>query len=352
MKPENIATTRAATLYITYKSLIRYTVLAALCLTATTQTNATLMAISFDDGGNNTGTGVIDVEGGYAVSGGFTVTAGLAAGDWTLLDGTASSPGSGSSPNGYFNYDNMVFLGSDPYLTSNGGLLFTNADGDQLNIWADAADTYSMWAASSSGGSYYVEAGSYPGFSGATGFGTSTITNAPAGTGVTPSSTAPAPSIQPACQWLHVALAGIRGNDLPVSCKTRISTTTNWVVSTNEISLINGNEPGDRFRRPREPVFPADQSPGGVRFQNPAYIFRAQPGEPHSVQNPSRPPFLFACPLAGGVAAGHRPALRPQFENTPLERVLGNSAQASTGWWFVFEKWEPAKSLDAAFSLR
>jgi len=70
-------------------------VLAALCLTVTTRANATLMAISFDDGGNNVGTGVIDVESGYAVSGDFTVTAGLAAGDWTLFDGTAASAGAG-----------------------------------------------------------------------------------------------------------------------------------------------------------------------------------------------------------------------------------------------------------------
>jgi hypothetical protein len=111
MKPENIATTRAATLYITYKSLIRYTMLAALCLTVTTRANATLMAITFDDGGKNTGSGVIDVESGYAVSGDFTVTAGLAAGDWTLFGETASSPGAGTSPNRYFNFDNIVFLG-------------------------------------------------------------------------------------------------------------------------------------------------------------------------------------------------------------------------------------------------
>jgi len=222
-------------LYITYNSFIRYTALAALCLTVTTRANATLMAISFDDGGNNAGTGVIDVESGYAVSGGFTVTAGLAAGDWTLFGETAASAGAGSSPNGYFNFDNMIFLGSDPYLTSNGGLLFTNTDGDQLNIWADAADTYSMWAANSSGG-YYVEAGYYAGFSGATGYGTSTITNAPL-SGVVQVSP-PALGIQPAASGFTLLWADT-GTTFRLLQNTDF-TTTNWVASTNEISLVDG----------------------------------------------------------------------------------------------------------------
>jgi hypothetical protein len=236
MKPVIIATTRAATLLNTYKTFIRLMALAAFILTVTTRAGATLMSISFDDGGNNAGSGVIDVEDGYAVSGDFTVTAGLAAGDWTLLGGSAASPGGGTSPNGYFNFDNMVFLDSDPYLTTSGGLLFTNTDGDQLNLWANAPDTYCLWAVNT-GGSYYVEAGSYPGFSGATGFGTSTITNAPAGTGVTPT-TAPALSIQPAADgftllWPDTGTTFrlLQNDDL---------TTTNWVASTNEVSLANG----------------------------------------------------------------------------------------------------------------
>ena len=236
MKPETIATTRAARLFVTYRSLIRYTVLAALAFTMTTRANATLMSISFDDGGNNVGSGVIDVEGGYAVSGDFTVTAGLATGDWTLFGGTAASPGAGTSPNGYFNFDNMVFLDSDPYLTTSGGLLFTNTGGDQLNLWANAPDTYCLWAASTSG-SYYVEAGSYPGFTGATGFGTSTITNAPPETGVVPT-TAPTLSIQPAADGFTLLWADT-GTAFRLLQNTDL-TTTNWVATTNDVSLVNG----------------------------------------------------------------------------------------------------------------
>jgi hypothetical protein len=147
-------------------------------LNVATQAVAALMNISFDDGGNNVGSGVIDVEGGYAVSGNFVVTAGLASGDWILTGGTPAAPGSGASPGGYFNYDNMVNPGSDPYLTTSGGLLFTDNHDDNLNIWADGPDTYSLWAVNNSG-VYYVEAGSYPGFPDATSTGTGAITPVP-----------------------------------------------------------------------------------------------------------------------------------------------------------------------------
>ena len=210
------------------KTAIKLMTLAALVISVTTQAGATLMAISFDDDGNNAGSGTIDVEGGYAVSGSFMVTAGLATGYWTLTGGTPSTAGSGTSPNGYFNYDNMVFLGSDPYLTTTGGLLFTDGLGDQLNLWADSPGTYSMWAVNSSG-TYYVEAGSYPGFSGATGYGTSTITNAP---------TPPMLSIQPTTNGIMLlwpdsgtAFRLLQNSDC---------TTTNWVVNTNTICLVNG----------------------------------------------------------------------------------------------------------------
>lgn len=192
------------------------------------------MSISFDDGGNNVGSGIVDVEGGYAVSGDFVVTAGLASGTWTLTGGTPSSAGSGSSPNGYFNYDNMVFLDSDPYLTTSGGLLFTNDSGDQLNIWANAPDTYCMWAADTNG-NYYVQAGFYAGFPDATGYGTSTITNAP------PEVTPPSPpqlSIQSIANGLTLSWPA-SGPVFRVLQNADL-TTTNWVANTNTVIVVNG----------------------------------------------------------------------------------------------------------------
>ncbi len=215
------------------KTVIKLLVLSALVLSLTPKAGATLMSISFDDGGNNVGSGVIDVEGGFAITGDFLVTAGLASGVWTLTGGMPSSAGSGVSPNGYFNYDNMVFMDSDPYLTTSGGLLFTNDLGYQLNIWANSPGIYCLWAANS-GGAYFVEAGSYPGFSGATDFGTSTISNAPPTTPPSP----PTLSIQPTANGIMLlwpaSASGFRLLQNVDQC------TTNWVANTNEISVVNG----------------------------------------------------------------------------------------------------------------
>ena len=203
---------------------------AALVLSLMSQARATLMSISFDDGGNNVGSGVVDVEGGYAVSGDFIVTVGLASGEWILTGGTPSSAGSGSSPNGYFNYDDMVFPNSDPYLTTNGGLLFTNSLGDQLNIWDNAPDTYCMWAADTNG-AYYVEAGYYSGFSDATGYGTSTLTD------LTPPSP-PLLSIQPTANG--ITLSWLDSGSVFRVQQNSDPTTTNWVVNTNAVTTVNG----------------------------------------------------------------------------------------------------------------
>jgi hypothetical protein len=214
------------------KTLIKLT-LAVLNLSVTIEAPATLMEISFNDGGNNVGSGLIDVRDGYAVSGDFVVTAGLAAGDWTLTGGTPSTAGSGLSPNGYFNYDNIVYLGADPYLTTTGGLLFADGQGDELNLWADSPGTYSLWAVNSNG-VYYVEAGSYPGFSGTTGSGTSTITNAPDVT--LPSSSTL--SIQPTTDGVMV-LWPSSGTTYRLLQNPDL-TTTNWIPNTNTINVVNG----------------------------------------------------------------------------------------------------------------
>ena len=141
----------------------------------TSVSRAGLYGITFDDGNGNAGSGQIDVEGGYAISGSFDVTSGAAIGVWTLTGGTPSS--TKQSPGGYFTYDNMVNLGSDPYLTTAGGLLFTDNNSDQLNMWANANGGYDLWA--ESGGIYIVEAGSYPGYPDATTPGTGTINSVP-----------------------------------------------------------------------------------------------------------------------------------------------------------------------------
>ena len=88
-------------------------------------------------------TGQIVVLGGYATSGYLDVTGPANAGDYTLV------PGSGSD--GSFVWDSIVFVGSDPFLDTTGGLQFAMA-GAEVNMFYnsgqwDPADTYSLWGA-------------------------------------------------------------------------------------------------------------------------------------------------------------------------------------------------------------
>jgi len=158
--------------------MIKFIMSAVAALNLATTADATPFSISFNDGGNNVGSGMLNVESGYAISGYFDVTVGLAAGEWILTGGTPASPGSGLSPNGYFTYDNIVYPDANPHLTTTGGLLFTDGLGDQLNMWADAPDTYSLWAANNAG-VYYIKAGSYPGYSDTTDYGFGNVSVAP-----------------------------------------------------------------------------------------------------------------------------------------------------------------------------
>ena len=111
-----------------------------------------LYDINFTDGGANVGFGQIDVEGGFAVSGYFDVTAGLAAGNYLLYTagGNATYPGTISSPSGKFIYDNAVYLTLNPqYPTTNpyvdnGGLLFTDINNNEVNLWGNADGTYTF----------------------------------------------------------------------------------------------------------------------------------------------------------------------------------------------------------------
>jgi hypothetical protein len=117
-----------------------------------------LYDITFSDAGNlNVGSGQIDIVGGYAVSGYFDVTAGVAAGSFSLY--TAGGTGGTwnsllSSPLGAFQYDNAVYLptSTNPQFPTdpaayidNGGLLFTDVNGDQINLWANGDGSFSFY---------------------------------------------------------------------------------------------------------------------------------------------------------------------------------------------------------------
>ena len=118
---------------------------------------ASLYLITFNDGNGNSGSGQIDVESAnnnfYAAGGVLRVSAGTASGFWTLYTagGTAQYPGYFYSPAGAFIYNNAVYPnGNNPqYPDANPlldyyGLLFTQNNGNELNLWGNADGTYTL----------------------------------------------------------------------------------------------------------------------------------------------------------------------------------------------------------------
>jgi len=133
---------------------IRITILAAVLALDLKVQGDGLININFTDGGSNVGSGQIDVVNGYAVSGYFDVTAGLAAGNYTLYTagGTGTFQNLITSPSGRFIYDNAVYVppatnpqypATNPIL-DNGGLLFTDASNNEVNLWGNADGSYTF----------------------------------------------------------------------------------------------------------------------------------------------------------------------------------------------------------------
>jgi hypothetical protein len=123
----------------------------------TSVSRAALYEITFNDRNVNVGSGQIDVEtangNSYAASGYLTVTAGAAVGAWTLYTagGTTTYPNYLTSPKGAFYYNNAVYpTGKNPQypaknpLLDDYGLLFTQKNGNELNLWGNADGTYNL----------------------------------------------------------------------------------------------------------------------------------------------------------------------------------------------------------------
>ena len=92
---------------------------------------------------------VTDQGGGkwLATSGSLTVTGGSDVGTWTLI---AGGPGMVTSPNGAFNYDNLITPAANPVLDT-GGLLFGITGNKELNVWGTGASTYSFYDCTAAG---------------------------------------------------------------------------------------------------------------------------------------------------------------------------------------------------------
>ncbi len=131
--------------------------LLALCV-STTRVGAALYDITFDDGNGNVGTGQVDVQPGgnnrfFAYSGYLQVTSGGASGTWNLYTagGTTPYPGYLYSPSGGYIYNNAVYpTGQNPQyplvssLLDVYGLLFIQANGNELNLWGNSDGTYTL----------------------------------------------------------------------------------------------------------------------------------------------------------------------------------------------------------------
>jgi hypothetical protein len=117
---------------------------------------ACLYGITFDDSQGDSGSGQIDVEQAnnnyYASSGFLTVNSGGAAGNWTLCSagGYTTYPGYLLSPSGAYMYNNAVYPNGNPqYPAANPlldlyGLLFTQSNGNELNLWGNSDGTYTL----------------------------------------------------------------------------------------------------------------------------------------------------------------------------------------------------------------
>jgi len=129
----------------------------SLCLTIT-RAGGALYDITFDDGNGNVGSGKVDVQPAgnnifYAASGYLDMTAGGASGSWSLYGAGGSTPFPGYlySPSGGYIYNNSVYPnGQNPqYPSVNSlldvyGLLFTQGNANELNLWGNADGTYTL----------------------------------------------------------------------------------------------------------------------------------------------------------------------------------------------------------------
>ena len=99
-------------------------------------------------GGGVSGHGVLTAEevapGTWlALSGNDTTIGGPLTGTLALAT-NPSPPGESYSPSGYFIFDNLIYPGSDPII-DNGGLLFVNGSGGEINLFSYGPDNYTHY---------------------------------------------------------------------------------------------------------------------------------------------------------------------------------------------------------------
>jgi hypothetical protein len=99
-------------------------------------------------GGGVVGSGLLNAEllspGEWlAMSGSDSTSGGPISGTLTLVP-NPNAPNQANSPTGFFNYDDLLLPQSDPVI-ENGGLLFTNGTGGEINLFSNGPDSYTHY---------------------------------------------------------------------------------------------------------------------------------------------------------------------------------------------------------------
>lgn len=78
-----------------------------------------------------------------AVTGSDSTSGGSISGTLALLP-NPNAPNQALSPSGFFTYDNLLLPQNDPVL-ENGGLLFANGTGGEINLFSNGPDSYTHY---------------------------------------------------------------------------------------------------------------------------------------------------------------------------------------------------------------
>ncbi len=133
------------------KTLKLQLALAACVAGMVVQSHAQLYDITFT-GGSSAANGQINVVGGMATSGYLDITAGANQGTYSLVSLTSPliTGGTPSVPSVRFTdgtdliFDNVVNVGSDPFLDGN-GLVFANDNLIGFNLWGNSPGSYTLF---------------------------------------------------------------------------------------------------------------------------------------------------------------------------------------------------------------
>jgi hypothetical protein len=125
-----------------------------------------ILGVEVINGQNYATSGSLNLSGSLNVSG-TALALTIEGNSWNISGGTVQPPPNLKSPSGNFVYDNWVDINapaSGVFLSATVGLLFTDPSGDELNIWENSPNNYSLFVnLVGTGSQYQVNLGPWPG---------------------------------------------------------------------------------------------------------------------------------------------------------------------------------------------